>query len=137
MPASIPCTAAEAPCTVVMHGMFIDTAADMATGFTLNRPVRHPALWQALFSALADPSPAADAELPRTGVTPERERQLSSAFIHIAGEQGGSYGTRCSTVVVLEAERGRSTVHVFERTRDEAGNDAGLQRHRFELPLQP
>ena len=32
--------------------LFIDTAADMATGFTLNRPVRHPALWQALFSAL-------------------------------------------------------------------------------------
>jgi hypothetical protein len=28
MAASIPCTAADAPCTVVMHGMFIDTAAD-------------------------------------------------------------------------------------------------------------
>ena len=28
IPASMPCTAAEAPCTVVMHGMFIDTAAD-------------------------------------------------------------------------------------------------------------
>ncbi len=27
MPASIPCTAADAPCTVVMHGMFIATAA--------------------------------------------------------------------------------------------------------------
>ena len=26
--ASIPCTAAEAPCTVVMHGMFIATAAE-------------------------------------------------------------------------------------------------------------
>lgn len=28
MPASMPCTAAEAPCTVVTHGMFIDTAAE-------------------------------------------------------------------------------------------------------------
>ena len=28
MPASMPCTAAEAPCTVVTQGMFIDTAAD-------------------------------------------------------------------------------------------------------------
>ncbi len=28
MPASMPCTAAEAPCTVVTHGMFICTAAE-------------------------------------------------------------------------------------------------------------
>ena len=28
MPASMPCTAAEAPCTVVTHGMFIATAAE-------------------------------------------------------------------------------------------------------------
>ncbi len=28
IPASIPCTAAEAPCTVVTHGMFIATAAE-------------------------------------------------------------------------------------------------------------
>ena len=28
IPASMPCTAAEAPCTVVTHGMFIDTAAE-------------------------------------------------------------------------------------------------------------
>ncbi len=28
MAASMPCTAADAPCTVVMHGMFIATAAE-------------------------------------------------------------------------------------------------------------
>lgn len=32
--------------------LFLDTTADTANGFTLNRPVRDPALWQALFSAL-------------------------------------------------------------------------------------
>ncbi len=32
--------------------LFIDTTAATATGFTLNRPVRDPALWRALFSAL-------------------------------------------------------------------------------------
>ena len=32
--------------------LFIDTAADTGSGFTLNRPVRDPTLWQALFSAL-------------------------------------------------------------------------------------
>jgi hypothetical protein len=32
--------------------LFIDTTADAVNGFTLNRPVDDPALWQALFSAL-------------------------------------------------------------------------------------
>ena len=32
--------------------LFIDTNAATGTGFTLNRPVRDPVLWQALFSAL-------------------------------------------------------------------------------------
>lgn len=32
--------------------LFIDTIATADTGFTLNRPVRDPALWRALFSAL-------------------------------------------------------------------------------------
>lgn len=32
--------------------LFIDTGADTDSGFTLTRPVRDPALWQALFNAL-------------------------------------------------------------------------------------
>jgi hypothetical protein len=32
--------------------LYIDTTANAETGFTLNRPVRDPALWLALFSAL-------------------------------------------------------------------------------------
>ncbi len=103
----------------------------------LDRHEKVDDLQRTLFTALADPSRAADAELPRTGVTKERERQLSSAFIRIEGGKGGAYGTRCSTVVLLEVEDGRSNVHVFERTHDEAGEDTGLQGHRFELALQP
>lgn len=94
------------------------------------------ALADGLFAALLDPHPAADAELPRTGVSTERERQLSSAFIHIAGGDSGPYGTRCSTVVVVEALAGRRSVHVLERTHDAAGREAGMGVERFELPSQ-
>lgn len=52
----------------------------------------------ALFAALADRQPAADAALPDTGVGLERERFLSSAFI-----RNEVYGTRCSTVLTIDA----------------------------------
>jgi uncharacterized protein with NRDE domain len=89
-----------------------------------------------LFAALLDPRPASDAELPHTGVSTARERQLSSAFIHMAEGDSGAYGTRCSTVVVVEALAGRRSVHVLERTHDESGREAGRHAERFELPSQ-
>jgi uncharacterized protein with NRDE domain len=92
------------------------------------------ALTGELFNALLDPLPALDAELPQTGVTIERERQLSSAFIRIAGGDSGVYGTRCSTVVVVEALQSSRTVHVVERTHDESGGEAGTRTERFTLP---
>jgi uncharacterized protein with NRDE domain len=52
----------------------------------------------ALFSALADQRVAADSELPETGVGLDRERFLSPAFI-----RGDEYGTRCSTVLTIDA----------------------------------
>ena len=66
-----------------------------------------------LFEALADPQPAPDEQLPRTGVSTEWERLLSSAFIR-AGN--GLYGTRCSTVIVTERINKRLVTHVMERT---------------------
>ena len=36
MPASMPCTAAAAPCTVVMHGMFAPTAAVQGIEASIN-----------------------------------------------------------------------------------------------------
>lgn len=49
-----------------------------------------------LFEALADRSPADDADLPATGLTPDREKLLSSPFI-----VSPNYGTRSSTVLAL------------------------------------
>jgi uncharacterized protein with NRDE domain len=47
-----------------------------------------------LFELLANPTPAADSDLPNTGVSLEWERKLSSLFIDSPG-----YGTRSSTLV--------------------------------------
>ena len=50
-----------------------------------------------LFAALADTTPAPDAALPDTGVGLDLERALSPPFV-----RGEAYGTRCSTVVLVE-----------------------------------
>jgi uncharacterized protein with NRDE domain len=51
-----------------------------------------------LFAILADTTQAGvDEELPKTGLSPEWERLLSSPFI-----RNQDYGTRCSTVVLLQ-----------------------------------
>ncbi|HEY0506415.1 MAG TPA: NRDE family protein [Lysobacter sp.] len=50
-----------------------------------------------LFEALADTTPAPDASLPDTGVGLELERRLSPPFV-----AGTIYGTRCSSVVLVD-----------------------------------
>lgn len=52
-----------------------------------------------LFTALADGSIAPDHDLPDTGIGLELERALSPPFI-----TGDTYGTRCSTVVLLSRD---------------------------------
>ncbi|WP_139826256.1 NRDE family protein [Derxia lacustris] len=52
----------------------------------------------ALFGLLADDTPAADEDLPRTGVTLARERLLSAAFI-----RSDDYGTRASQLLDIGA----------------------------------
>lgn len=69
-----------------------------------------------LLAALADATPAADADLPDTGVGLARERQLSPRFIRMPDPDRPGlavYGTRCSTVLVREA--GGAT-HIVERS---------------------
>lgn len=51
----------------------------------------------AVFSALSDPQPFADGQLPDTGIGLERERLLSPLFI-----EGTEYGTRSTTVLLIE-----------------------------------
>ncbi|MEP6632684.1 MAG: NRDE family protein [Luteimonas sp.] len=50
-----------------------------------------------LFEALANTTPAPDAALPDTGISLELERMLSPAFL-----RGERYGTRCSSVVLVD-----------------------------------
>ncbi len=53
---------------------------------------------EVLFSLLTDRQIAADADLPETGIGPEFERLLSSAFI-----TSSSYGTRACTLLKVKA----------------------------------
>ena len=79
-----------------------------------------------LFAALADRTAATDALLPATGLVPEAERLLSSAFVEVP-ERG--YGTRCSTVFATERIDGHDVTHVFERTFDSSESRDFRQRH--------
>lgn len=58
-----------------------------------------------LWNALADEHRPADSDLPDTGIGLERERWLSPAFI-----RGDDYGTRASTVLLIDAN-GQGEIH--------------------------
>lgn len=78
-----------------------------------------------LMTMLADRAPAASHErLPETGLTPEWERVLSSPFV-----LHPEYGTRCSTVVLLEPD---GALTVRERRFDAGGSVTG--ETEVELP---
>lgn len=93
------------------------------------------ALAEPTFATLADRRTAPDDELPHTGVPLERERALSALCIRITapGSDRAVYGTRCSTLVVLEHHQGRGRVHVRERTFDDLGGVAGEVQQTFEI----
>ena len=77
----------------------------------------------AAFALLADREPADDATLPATGMSRERERMLSSAFI-----VSPDYGTRCSTVFTLARD---GSANFVERSFDAAGSMTGESAHAF------
>ncbi len=87
------------------------------------------ALADQLFTALADPAPAADSALPSTGVPIETERALSSAWIRTAD---GRYGTRCSTLVITERRTDGLLTRVIER-----GHGPGAVEREALLPGWP
>ncbi len=71
-----------------------------------------------LFEILSDRAPAADhEELPSTGLSPEWERLLSAPFV-----LNPDYGTRCSTVVLLEPS---GALFIAERRFDANGERSG------------
>ena len=79
---------------------------------------------QPLLELLRDERQADDALLPRTGVSLEWERLLSSAFIRAPG-----YGTRCSSILLMD-RHGR--VRFGEWSWDESGHAAGKVEYCFE-----
>ncbi|MHB8722079.1 MAG: NRDE family protein [Steroidobacteraceae bacterium] len=78
-----------------------------------------------LLDLLRDDRPAPDALLPRTGVSLEWERLLSSAFV-----RAPDYGTRCSTIIRIEAA-GRA--YFDEWSWNSVGADIGRISRQFEL----
>jgi uncharacterized protein with NRDE domain len=78
-----------------------------------------------LLTLLRDERQADDAQLPRTGVSLEWERLLSSAFIRAA-----AYGTRCSSILLIDRH---GCVRFSEWTWDQSGALSGQVDHRFEL----
>lgn len=93
-------------------------------------------LVESAFAALGDRQCAADADLPSTGLPMERERQLSSAFIDIAATDAARrrYGTRCSTVVVVERSGLDRIAHVVERGFEPGGAPGTETVVRWTLP---
>lgn len=84
-----------------------------------------------LFALLADRTQAleGDTPLPRGGLPPDWDRILSAPFV-----VHPTYGTRCSTVVLLEPG---GALHLAERRFDAAGEPAGetdLQLNAGEWP---
>ena len=77
----------------------------------------------AAFALLADRTPAENDDLPVTGLSRERERMLSSAFI-----LSPEYGTRCSTVFTLT---GDGEARLIERSFDPEGKLTGEAAHSF------
>jgi uncharacterized protein with NRDE domain len=84
---------------------------------------------ESLFSMLADREPAAESELPATGLPSEWERMVSAPFI--VNER---YGSRCSNVLLVE-RNGRTILH--ERRFDAGGVQTGTTRFEFKSAEVP
>jgi uncharacterized protein with NRDE domain len=78
-----------------------------------------------LLELLRDDQPAPDELLPRTGVSLEWERLMSSAFV-----RAPDYGTRCSTIIRIEAA-GRA--YFDEWSWNSVGADIGRISLQFAL----
>jgi uncharacterized protein with NRDE domain len=78
----------------------------------------------ATLALLRDDQPAPDELLPRTGLTQDWERLMSSAFI-----RADDYGTRCSTIISIDA---------LKRARFEewTWNPAGLEQGKVSFEFQ-
>ena len=95
----------------------------------LHQPNERPEqVLERLLEALQDRHQPVDEDLPRTGVPVEWERVLGRVFIETPDAR---YGTRCSTVIVVEAAPQQPwRLHVAEQSWDAQGRAAGRVHHR-------
>jgi uncharacterized protein with NRDE domain len=89
-----------------------------ATAAAIAAAASTPELEALLFAALADPSAAPDESLPDTGIGRERERWLAPAFICTPDAR---YGTRCSTLLIVELRGDALSARMVERPFDADG----------------
>jgi len=82
---------------------------------------------EALLDLLSDRERSPDAELPATGIPLEWERALSSVFV-----VHGSYGTRCSTALLVPKD---GKLRFVERSFDPSGEPTGTVDVSF--PVEP
>jgi uncharacterized protein with NRDE domain len=80
---------------------------------------------KAVLALMRDEQPAPDEHLPRTGISLDWERLLSSAFI-----RAPDYGTRSTTLVRIDADR---RVCFDEWSWDPAGAETGRVSQRFTI----
>ncbi|AYQ29546.1 MULTISPECIES: NRDE family protein [unclassified Polaromonas] len=96
----------------------------------------HEAMRASLWAALGNRQRALPRELPHTGVAPELEEALSSAFV---GFPGRAYGTRCSTMLLatpLNGDKGQWDVQLEERTHMRGGETAAQDVRREQLAVR-
>ncbi len=101
----------------------------LAAKTALSAALEHLPDEAALLALLRDESPAAEADLPRTGLSLDWERLLSSAFIRAPG-----YGTRCSTILLVDVD---GQAQLNEWTWDEHAALAGRADWKFNLERAP
>ena len=80
---------------------------------------------ETLLTLLAERTPAADAQLPDTGIDRERERQVSPVFV-----VNPVFGTRCSSVIFLHAD---GQTRFAERSFNSTGQ--ALETRSFHLTV--
>lgn len=83
------------------------------------------AISDALFAVLAERDSAQDTQLPDTGISRQRERELSLPFI-----SGEHYGTRTSTVLLVHVS---GDVFVHEKRFGAHGTSLGAEARAFRL----
>jgi uncharacterized protein with NRDE domain len=99
--------------------------AALKGGFTPLLGSPEAELTHRLFQLLSDRRQARDSDLPVTGVSPDWERVLSSAFI-----VSSNYGTRSSTVILFRQDR---NIIFIERSFGPGGTAAGEARYQLGL----